>query len=330
MATSNPPPTFSSLPQEIRDDIWLQTLTPRFLYIHQHREYSPPLRHTIPKLEREVGDVTITAIRFTHTTSSPPITPGAAFKAYADASARNRASPSAASPHARSDAPPTALLVCRESRNLALKNGYVLAFQDISPRPQNPTGNPSADVTRPACKHIVTNYLGPRSIWINFSRDTVMFDLVNRPGAYPRFSEPEDISPFPLLAQHHASDLAQIRYLALGGSLASIIDTLKAGGGGRTLPPTAWWAKLGMDALSECYADDEFEVEGSEGGRAEYYRWSGDAGMAGVRSYRLSEKGEALRRLVERVEMIGVAGAGPKPRLSIVRGEEWHGLWGEM
>ncbi len=85
-----------------------------------------------------------------------------------------------------------------------------------------------------------------------------------------------------------------------------------------------------MDALSECYADDEFEVEGSEGGRAEYYRWSGDAGMAGVRSYRLSEKGEALRRLVERVEMIGVAGAGPKPRLSIVRGEEWHGLWGEM
>ena len=69
---------FSSLPSEIRQQIWLLTLAPRLIYLHSHKTLS-----SLAKGNRHKSLRTITSIQFSHSLYSPDCTPASHFRAAA-------------------------------------------------------------------------------------------------------------------------------------------------------------------------------------------------------------------------------------------------------
>ncbi len=188
---------------------------------------------------------------------------------------------------------PPALYVCRESRKLAIKEGYVLTFKGVD---KNLTGEDKVFWDR--------NHVGDTGIWVDFENDLIIFD-----GMY-RTSVPSKCSPIQslkLLTIFAPQEVRLMKRIALGSSFP----------GGFSVP---WQARvIRQMANGNANTNANANVQSDAGGR---FTWNKDwkllAGMGfqvleemwvnssepvnGTRSFKLVER--------ERREKVGLRTEG--------------------
>ncbi|KUJ09697.1 uncharacterized protein LY89DRAFT_740773 [Mollisia scopiformis] len=317
------PSSFQSLPYEIREQIWLYTLLPRLIYIHPHQRLEPhPYDHESNEL---VDGLRMTAsVRFNHSLHTTSSTPAEAFASYAsfvvpdphyvgrmDGEFLNYEHKLAVQPLAwRGGQAPPALHVCGESRAIALRKGYVLAFKGVDLRLEEEDK-----------EYWKNNHLSDKGIWVNFSTDLIMLDALYRSRMYPKWAP---LQPLVVLNKWAPEDVKRIRYLALGGNPGMVLSALRGNcvpvpHGPRWRTEWQWWVSLGYDNLEEIWIDDEFEVTQKE----KYYEvswrdWECQKGAA-----------EQCIRAISMGRSKLPHWTSPLPEVKVVRGKDWRVYFGD-
>ncbi|PVH79297.1 hypothetical protein DL98DRAFT_516183 [Cadophora sp. DSE1049] len=254
------PASFSALLYELREQIWLYTLQSRLIYLHLHEVY-PKAPDDIELLEEQGQPIPhheqrrISAL-FNYSIYFPDTTPANAFALYAKdtiASLETKRNSHSGGTTWRwnledfklkSPGPPAALNVCRESREIAIKKGYVLAFKPVNLKRKG--NSPEA-----------------KGIWVDFERDTIMFNTKPRHELmHPR----TDLYEFLLLLMKVLpEDVARIKSIALRGDLIGILETLKDCREEVINSEVSEWQRFpGYSSLKQIWVDDEFHVDRHE------------------------------------------------------------------
>ena len=328
--TEAEPACFNSLPLEIRQEIWALTLTPRLIYLHPHQRLAPP--HWDPEKDQTYDRYRYTSsVRFNHSIHSPKETPATAFREYAEFATteyRDRVDIGRLGPsykvtmgetavhkgtkpfewrkEPKGGRAPPALYLCRESRELALKRGYVLAFKGWLERRVDDDFYYEwhKEVRREERAFWARNKLDEKGIWINFEADMVMLDFMWRAGMYPKCSNRSFLK---LMKIYVPGDLARIQRLAIGGTHEDLMGTAVSDG-----------SAYGLESLREIWYDDEFGAE--DVGHEEFYK---DKFRANSRTGRarpprkFSNAEAALEKLKEKTAI----------DVRLVRGSEWHSFF---
>ena len=270
-----PRTTFSSLPAELRQKIWLLTLQPRVLYLNIHMCVAYPAWD-------EDGEILggfnrLVSVSFSSKTAKISQLPRSAFEEYskyvdhksfnldstsnqATTYLRNNSMVAAKPWSVKNSRGPVALEVCSESRGVALKR-YEFAFGGVFLSPES-EDKEEWDRTR----------LGGKRIWVDFKQDIIFIDTIYRPRIHAR-CPPQN--PLGILRRYAPEDSNRIRRLALG----STWDFSPTGGGelmgvlrGRQISARGvpvWRRKaewlLDFDDVVELLVDDRFkDHEGTE------------------------------------------------------------------
>ncbi|KAF4635274.1 hypothetical protein G7Y89_g2826 [Cudoniella acicularis] len=255
--------TFHSLPYELRELIWLATLTPRLIYLHPHKrhiltDYDPAVRCTPESRHR------VLSVRFNHSVHIPGEIPATKFKAYSSFAIPdpNKIWEEGQKPSQEEQAkfmvmrplkyenakPPPALYVCSESREVAIRKGYVLAFKGSD---RHLEGEDKEYWER--------NFLGDKGVWVDFERDMIMLDVSLEPDPHPRC---ESLRPLRLLKSYARRDTKRVKRLALGGHIGTALKAMK---GKRIVTMSSaidrqgWLRSLGLKSLEEVWVDDDFK-----------------------------------------------------------------------
>ncbi|KAH7400305.1 hypothetical protein BKA64DRAFT_671566 [Cadophora sp. MPI-SDFR-AT-0126] len=257
------PASFSSLPYELREQIWLYTLPPRMIYIHQHEVYPLLTKHVElldeQGLEIEHDEPCKVSVLFNYSIYTQDTTPASAFAIYAKETIASLEKESNTSSDNltrkwdlqglqkfkfKSSGPPAALNVCRESRDLAIRKGYVLAFKPV---------NLENEGSEPCGK----------GIWVDFERDMVMFNTKLR--HWLIHSRTELIEFLGVLMILLPEDAARIKRIALCGDLISTLETLGDCREEVTNGDDSEWRRFpGYPSLKEIWVDDELSVDNHE------------------------------------------------------------------
>ncbi|KAH6672130.1 hypothetical protein B0J14DRAFT_655023 [Halenospora varia] len=295
------PTTFHSLPFELREQIWMETLTPRLIYLHPSKrhvltDYDPAKRCT------EDSRHCVVSVRFNHSVHTPGITPAEEFRSYSSFALpepstiwegdlppqEEQAKFMVGRPLQYNSAdPPAALYVCSESRQAAIRKGYVLAFRgkDLHLEGEDK-------------EYWEKNNLGEKGVWVDFERDMIMVDVSLDPDPHPRC---ESLRPLRLMKSYARRDTRRVQRLALG-------DTCRRPEMARQSWRQGWMRSIGFKALEEIWVDDEFSqlspiLSGPE--RAE------------SRITTEMERGMSFFPKVENAEIL------PLPVVKVVRGAQW-------
>lgn len=264
------PSAFESLPFEIREQIWLETLVPRLIYLHPHRRIAP---HEYDHERDEILDSPrpTVAVRFNHSLYTASATPAQAFADYASFAVPNPPKNDrmdgesleydqilAKQPLAYKSAdPPAALYVCRESRALALRRGYVLSFKGVDRR-----------LEQEDKEYWQKNNLGDKGVWVDFEHDIIMLDALYRPWMYSKCAS---LEPLVLLHKFAPAEVKSLKRLALGGNSSGVLQALRGqfrpapyihGQRPRPSLPRQWPFVMGFVKLEEIWIDDGLEQEG--------------------------------------------------------------------
>lgn len=221
---SQPQPrtSFSSLPLELRQKIWLLTLQPRVLCLHIHQRLEPPHYNEDGFID---GFRKTVSVNFTAQTATPSLLPSAVFSEYAnyvapdsrtlDIYLGNKISYNlryekvlATRPlSVRNSRGPVALEVCSESREVAMKR-YELAFAGTN-----------LALEAKDKKEWDKKAFGEKKIWVDFEQDIIVVDAMWRPLKYSKCAP---LRPLGLLRRYALEDSRKIRRLALGTASASV------------------------------------------------------------------------------------------------------------
>ncbi|MAD85550.1 MAG: hypothetical protein CL912_21530 [Deltaproteobacteria bacterium] len=252
--------SFSSLPFELREQIWLYTLPPRLIFLHPSEVY-PPSTDDAEFLEHQDSLLSDHASRtasilFNYSVYSQGTTPAEAFALYAKETIASLEMKKNSQPDStpgewdlkdlnnESPEPPAALNVCRESRQVAIRKGYVLAF-------------------KPVCLKMKGIKSERKGIWVDFERDTIMFNTIRQHELPQPRAELYDF--LRLLMEFDPEDAALIKNLALRGNLISVLETLRACGQWVTKGEISEWQRFsGYRNLKHIWVDDEFHYDSHE------------------------------------------------------------------
>lgn len=219
------PTSFSTIPYELRRQIWILTFQPRFLCLHADQHAAPPSFDGKGPGGDAYRPVTVA---FTLTAAEGP--PSRVFRECdnhktepvvgVDGIGEVRGEENRECgllPLLRSTPGPVALHVCAESRQMALER-YQLAFpptwRDMVA--VNKYWNISAHGTlRGSSKAFYKSSTGEEGTWIDFQRDTVVIDRAWRPRSPDLRNFVED--PVHILALFAKKDARKIVKLAIGG-----------------------------------------------------------------------------------------------------------------
>jgi len=221
--------TFSSLPPEIREMIWLASFETRIIHLHIHQRLAPPYRDANGS-ELQAYQKTI-AISFNCTVltssdpqdidSETPPTPDEVFQRHWEAVKE------VAEDHGgiagdigtlagRPPRGPVQLYVCRESRAVALKR-YQRAFAGIPLRPNRSEVDHSLkeglQVDRQTWNR---RKLWEKRIWVDFDRDVIFIDTLRR-GMESRNFRMRPVDPLVLMRLYAKEEIKKITRLAVGG-----------------------------------------------------------------------------------------------------------------
>lgn len=307
--------SFSSLPFELREQIWLYTLPPRLIYLHLHEVYQLAtddlklrVGHDSPNLDYVPRTASVI---FNHSIYSQGTTPAEAFALYAKETIASLEIKRKLHLESTSDiwdlndfkfeipAPPAALVVCRESRQIAIRKGYVIAFRPVNLKTK---GNKTEE----------------KGIWVDFEHDIIMFNTIPRhESTHPR-TELYDL--LRLLMEVVPEDVARIRNLALRGDLISVLETLRACGESVINGGDSEWHRFsGYRNLKHILVDDEFNSH-------ERYR-SQSPTRTPSPLFRGNEQAveEFLKARLIRNDMYANPSVWPWgiPSFKVVRGEAW-------
>ena len=309
--------SFSSLPFELREQIWLYTLPPRLIYVHLHEVF--PLAHDDAELQEEQDSPSLdyvprtAPVIFNLSIYSQGTTPAEAFALYAKETIVSLEIKRTLHPESTSDvwdlndykfkipAPPAALVVCKESRQIAIRQGYVLAFRPVNLKMK---GNKTEE----------------KGIWVDFERDMIMFNTIPRhESTYPR-TELHDL--LRLLMAAIPDDVARIRSLGLRGDLISVLETLRACGESVTNGESSEWHRFsGYRSLKHIWVDDEFHFDSHE-----RYRPQSQTGTPSP-LFKGNEQAveDFLKARMIRNDMYANSPVWPWgiPSFTVVRGEAW-------
>lgn len=260
------PTTFHSLPFEIREQIWMETLTPRLIYLHPSKrhiltDYDPTKRCT------EDSRHCVVSVRFNHSVHTPGVLPGDEFRSYSSfalpepstiweedlPSQGEQAKFMVGRPlQYRSADPPAALYVCSESRRAAIRKGYVLAFR-----------GKNLHLEGEDKEYWEKNNLSEKGVWVDFERDMIMVDVSLNPDPHPRC---ESLRPLRLMKSYARRDTRRVKRIALGGPMSKILKAMR--GKHVRIPQRpemaqygwrqGWMRSIGFKALEEIWVDDEF------------------------------------------------------------------------
>ncbi|KAG4444162.1 hypothetical protein IFR05_000391 [Cadophora sp. M221] len=250
------PAFFSSLPFELREQIWLYTLQPRMIYLHPHAIYPPQRVDAAGTMGTELSQVEskITSLLFNHSIYSHDTTPADAFSVYAkelESCFERKGKRTGILGHSEIDpedckltspGPPAALNVCSESRSTAIRKGYVLAFRGIG------VGE----------RGIRTQEKG---LWIDFQHDLIMLDTTIRLAVMHQ--EANTDQALQLLMDCLPEDASRIKSIALRGNLIAALRALKLPCNGPVVggEDGEWQRFLGYPSLRHIWVDDEFHVD---------------------------------------------------------------------
>ncbi|CZR62142.1 uncharacterized protein PAC_12039 [Phialocephala subalpina] len=211
--------SFSSLPPEIRQEIWLLSFEPRVLCLHMHQRIAPRQSDYDPH-QLDYNSRIVLAVSFTCTAlgSRSVQTPDDIF------AERSKAIPQVPTTyikemHTKSPGPTSLgtvqLYVCRESRAVAMRR-YELAFggtikkefqrvkQNLDPR------------QKVALEDWESRKLWEKRIWVDFDNDIILMELVPRRRDMP--------VPAPTMTTlwslniYAREEVRKIRRLAIGGN----------------------------------------------------------------------------------------------------------------
>lgn len=307
------PSAFESLPFEIREQIWFETLVPRLIYLHPHRRLAP---HDYDSECDEILDSLrpTVSVRFNYSLHTPSATPARAFADYASFAIPNPPKNNrmnseslkydrvlAKQPLAYQSAdPPAALYVCRESRSIAMRRGYTLAFKGVDRRLE--------EVDK---QYWQKNTLSDKGVWIDFEHDLIMLDAMYRLWMYSKCAP---LEPLVLLNKFFPDDVKRIKRLALGGHPGGILRALRGNcipvpHGQRWRTAWQWWVGMRFDNLEEIWIDDEFEEERDE----QWDSWHSQKDAEAQYSNALGMGKSKLPNCTS-----------PIPQVRVVRGEDWH------
>ena len=231
--------TFSSLPHEVREMIWLASFETRIVCLHIHQRIAPPYRDANgSELQGYQKTIAITFSSTVLTSSDPkdvdcgtPPTPDEVFQRHCETVRK------AAKDHSgdigtlagRTSRGPVQLYVCHESRALALKR-YQRAFAGIAVRSsfsgllfraQLPRGEPSYNLEEGLQIDRQTwsrRQLWEKRIWVDFERDVILVDTLKRGPQSRNFRSPmRPVDPLVLMRMYAKEEMKQIRRLAVGG-----------------------------------------------------------------------------------------------------------------
>lgn len=108
--------------------------------------------------------------------------------------------------------PPAALYVCRESRAIATRRGYVLAFKGVDRQLEEDK------------LYWQKNDLSHKGVWVGLEQDLIMLDALYRPWMYSKCAP---LEPLVLLNKFFPYDVKRIKRLALGGDPGGILRALR-------------------------------------------------------------------------------------------------------
>lgn len=304
-----PRASFQSLPPEIRELIWLETLTPRLVYLRPydraHLHHVRAVNHFATHcrcLETDVG--------FEHSIHTSSTTPAEAFAALDDIGAVRDQTPG---PHTKSKTPdpPPALYVCQESRTIALKRGYRQAFKSVEVRwrQKSPTPTTRGDTG----EFIRQRISGQGGIWLDLNRDCIMVDArLATPYRYPRrgFQSKHSIA---FLQSWAPDDVESIRHLGLFGERDKVVQYLSVPlvPSPRSLAIRRLCISRELDKLETLWVDDTLDIN-----------MSSVLGRARKESVDSILHEFAIARSEDSEEI------APLPRVSVVRGQEWNSYFG--
>ena len=173
----------------------------------------------------------------------------------------------------RNSKPPPALYVCRQSRQLALRQGYVLAFKGVD---KGLTGEDKV-----FWKH---NNLSQKGIWVDFANDLIIFDAMYRTGIPFKCAPLQSLK---LLTIFAPEEVRIMKKIALGSSFPGGLSgpnaqaqvRLALNGGWRFTWNRDWklLAGMGFQSLEEMWVTSSEPV---------YYK--------GTRSFRLIGSGKQI------------------------------------
>lgn len=247
------PANFSSLPFELREQIWLYTLQPRMIYLHPHAMY-PPQSIDETDTMGTVAEPTMMSLLFNHSIYSHDTTPAEAFSLYAkelESCLEKKGKKAGVLGHSEvnpedfklpNPGPPAALNFCTESRRIAIRKGYVLAFRGIDVE----------DGT------IQTQEKG---VWTDFKQDLIMLDTTIRPSVMPRQASSDQ--PLQLLTDYLPEDASRIKSMGLRGNIIGAWRAMKLSCKGPVVggQEGEWQRFLGYPSLRHIWVDDEFHVD---------------------------------------------------------------------
>lgn len=264
--------SFSSLPAELRQKVWLLTLQPRVLYLHIHQRIEPQPYDEEGFID---GFRKTVSVSFTAQLAKLPQMPLEAFKEYTDYVAPdpkvhfdskiNRLSYKmsynllsdnivATRPWSmRNSRGPVALEVCRESREVALKR-YELAFagENLALEPNDK-------------KEWDKKGLGEKRIWVDFERDIIFVEAIWRPRKYSKCAQ---LNPLGLLRRYAPEDSNKIQRLAIGATWnwpygGAVMAALRGRGVAVGGDAPSWQRRpewfWGFDHVVELFVDDLFK-----------------------------------------------------------------------
>jgi hypothetical protein len=319
--------SFQSLPYELREQIWLESLAPRLIYLYPHHIVSSlPSSSQRPKSSHY--KLTRTDVGFGASIHGTSNTPAQAFAAYESFVALKAGADGemlepelkqvGRHPIFRNPNSPPALRVCHESRAIALNRGYVLAFKDASMvwKEKEPLKE------REKIQFQLDKTFGRKGIWVDFDHDLFMFYTGYKRSACPHYVN----RPLTFLHNWAPDDAKRIKRLALHGQSDMVLKALRADHvaipHGQRWRTTWQWVSLGFDNLQEIWIDDEVEPENNS---ELYYDTRGN-----LRDWQpQKDAAEQFSSSMVVEKSLLPSWTAPLPQVKVVRGAEWDTYFGD-